>query len=363
MDDRECVVALGTSAQASPTAVAGLTDLAARAREAAGSDLDRALGLARHLGTVVPALAEGETLRRWESLATLGAADLTVARVVEPHLDALAILHEAHREQRPAPIELPPEAVWGVYAAEGGARLQAGPTGDGWRLSGDKPWCSLADRVTHALVTAWVDRERRGLFLVDLRSPGVDAMAAPVPWAARGLTQVRSTGLSFSDVAAVPVGEPGWYLERPGFAWGGIGVAAVWYGGAVAVARRMREAALAREPDQIALAHLGAVDVALARARAVLVDAATVVDGSVVSPAAANRLALRVRHTVADSAEEILLRAGHALGPAPLAHEEQHARRVGDLTLYLRQHHAERDAAVLGRSTLDDSTQGEWSWW
>ena len=35
------------------------------------------------------------------------------------------------------------------------------------------------------------------------------------------------------------VGEPGWYLDRPGFAWGGIGVAAVWYGATVAVARRV----------------------------------------------------------------------------------------------------------------------------
>ena len=58
----------------------------------------------------------------WDALATLGAADLTVARVVEPHLDALAILQEAGgTEVRP-----PAAAVWGVFAAEGGGgRLSA----------------------------------------------------------------------------------------------------------------------------------------------------------------------------------------------------------------------------------------------
>jgi hypothetical protein len=49
----------------------------------------------------------------------------------------------------------------------------------------------------------------------------------------------------------------------------------------------------------------------------------------------------------------VLERVGHALGPAPLARDERHARRVADLQLYLRQHHAERDEAALGRAVLD----------
>jgi hypothetical protein len=39
---------------------------------------------------------------------------------------------------------------------------------------------------------------------------------------------------------------------------------------------------------------------------------------------------------------------GRALGPAPLATDREHAQRVADLTVYLRQHHAERDLARLG---------------
>jgi hypothetical protein len=35
-------------------------------------------------------------------------------------------------------------------------------------------------------------------------------------------------------------------------------------------------------------------------------------------------------------------------GLSQLCHDEAHARRVADLTVYLRQHHAERNLAELG---------------
>ena len=59
-----------------------------------------------------------------------------------------------------------------------------------------------------------------------------------------------------------------------------------------------------------------------------------------------------MRGLVARSVDEVLTRVGHALGPAPLALETRHARRVADLTLYVRQHHAERDDAALGARLL-----------
>ena len=54
-------------------------------------------------------------------------------------------------------------------------------------------------------------------------------------------------------------------------------------------------------------------------------------------------------------------RVGHALGPAPLTGDEDHARRVADLTVYLRQHHAERDLARQGEQVLGDADG--WRWW
>ncbi|MGY3566388.1 acyl-CoA dehydrogenase family protein [Sinomonas sp. RB5] len=337
--------ARGLSADAAAEPAAG-DDLAEAVRSASGEWPDRALGLARRLGTAAPFPGEGRTAELWELLTRLGAADLSVARVVEPHLDALAILRQAGLGQ-------PEEgSVWGVFAAEGaGARLEARRSAEGWRLHGTKPWCSLAGALSHAVVTAHTGSETRRAFAVRLGHPGVAVREGG--WQALGLPGIPSGPVEFDAVPAEPVGPDGWYLERPGFAWGGIGVAAVWHGGALGVARRLWAAATERTPDQIALAHLGSADLALGTARAALAGAAAAVDAGQAEGAAGALLALRARGTVAAAAETVLAVVDHALGPAPLAFEAEHAQRVADLRLYLRQHHAERDSAALGRSLLE----------
>jgi alkylation response protein AidB-like acyl-CoA dehydrogenase len=325
------------------------TDLGGRPASTVAS----ALALAARLTTAAPLPGAGDTLVRWQLLADLAAADLTVARVVEAHLDAVAILAEAAQEADcPHGAEPGDAATWGVFAAEApGAVLQAEPDGHGgWLVDGVKPWCSLAGRLSHALVTARVSGGRR-LFAVSLRDPGVTVEADA--WHARGLVDVPSGPVHLERVPAVPVGGPDWYLRRPGFAHGGIGVAACWYGGAVAVARALVAAARRREPDQLALWHIGQADLDLEAARQSLLAAAGEVDAGRAVGAAGELLALRVRSTVASAAESVLARTGHALGPAPLTLDDTHARRVADLTVYLRQHHAERDVAALGRAVLD----------
>jgi alkylation response protein AidB-like acyl-CoA dehydrogenase len=346
-------VTLGTEGP-SPLAVSAYAD--ARTLAAGPSvDLAGALPLAHDLGHRLGTPGGGRTRELWEVLASLGAADLTVARAAEPHLDALAILDEARRGGETGPPSAAEGGTFGVYAAEGpGVRLAASCHDGGWRLTGTKPWCSLAARVSHALVTAWIDDTDRGLFLVDLSVAGVEVEESG--WISRGLSQVTSVPVRFADVPAVPIGGPGWYLRRSGFAWGGMGVAAVWYGGAVGVARRLGTQATRREPDQIGLAHLGHVDAALHRARTCLAEAAAQVDAGRADGAQGNLLALRVRQVVADTAEDVLAQVARGLGPGPLALEEEHARRVADLSVYVRQHHAERDAAALGRAVLDGGT-------
>ncbi|WP_324651687.1 acyl-CoA dehydrogenase [Georgenia sp. H159] len=317
---------------------------------AAGGDPVAALALADQAAVVLPLPGSGRTAELWRGLAELAAVDITVARSLEPHLDAVAILAQAAEARHATP---PTASTWGVYAAEGpGARLEARVAAPGrLLLTGRKPWCSLAEHVDSALVTAWVDDDRRILAAIDLSHPGVELVDEP--WVARGLSAVRSTGLQLTEVPAVPIGEPGWYLSRPGFAWGGLGVAACWLGGAVGLARRMRQAATERPPDQIALSLLGQADTHLTAAAAVLTDAATAVDAGLVQGEHAWARCVRVRHVVHDACEAVLALAAHALGPGPLAGEEQHAARVADLQLYLRQHKAERDAAVVGQALVD----------
>jgi len=319
-----------------------------------GDVVGAALDLAVDLAAQEPWVGEGATADLWECLATLGATDLSAARAVEPHLDARTILHQAGLGEL-----APAGSTWGVFAAEGpGVRLSASPaaaagaaTAEDWLLSGVKPWCSLAGRLSHALVTAWTSPEDRRLFAVDLRHPGVRADGA---WSALGLTDVPSGPVSFDAVPAVPVGEAGWYLRRPGFAWGGASVAACWHGGVVGLARTLLVAA--REPrradDALLQRHVGAVDAWLDRSRQALAATAAAVDAGLLDEREGPVVVARTRTTVADAAERVLEHVAHALGPAPLAQDAAHARRVADLGLYVRQHHPDRDVASLGRKVL-----------
>lgn len=301
----------------------------------ARADVHASLALAVRIGSHAPLPGSGRTRELWDALASIAAIDLTTARVIEPHLDALAILAEAG--------ESSPEGTWGVFAAEGpGMRVEATPHGSSWVLDGVKPWCSLAGELTNALITAHTSEGRR-LFAIDLSDDGITV--TPDGWFARGLRDVASGSIELHAVSARPVGDQGWYLARPGFAWGGIGVAAIWFGASVALGRTLFQSILDSEPDQLGLALLGAVDRDLVSCRALLAAAAREVDAGSDAPAV---LAQRVRSTVAAAAESILSAVGHALGPAPLVTNEEHARRVADLELYIRQDHAERDLARLG---------------
>jgi hypothetical protein len=49
----------------------------------------------------------------------------------------------------------------------------------------------------------------------------------------------------------------------------------------------------------------------------------------------------------------VLRRTGRALGAGPLSHDKEHSRAVADLTVYLRQHHAEHGFARLGEQVAE----------
>ncbi|MBM9462434.1 acyl-CoA dehydrogenase [Aeromicrobium sp. YIM 150415] len=291
----------------------------------------------------VPPPGAGRTILRWEFLAQLGRADLVLARAVEPHLDALAILSEAGIAAEPG--------SWAVWAAEGPGMRLAAERGEQWTLTGGKPWCSLAGDVDHALVTAWVDDSRRALFAVDLASTGVEIDSSA--WSPLGLEPIVTSTVRCDGVAVKPVGDPEWYLRRPGFAWGGIGVAAIWLGAATAVADQVLAVMAHRDADTLGWSLVGAIDAALWPAQRAMASAAATIDAHPDDPETSRLLAARVRQATATAAETVLTTAGHALGPGPLTTDERLVNRVRDLQLYLRQHHAERDAAALGRLLRD----------
>lgn len=295
----------------------------------------------------LPLPGGGRTWDRWAAFAKLAGQDLSLARVAEGHADAVAILAELGAGAPPAGTR------WGVWAAQPpGPRLTARQARDGWHLDGVKQYCSGARWCTDAVVTATAPDGYR-LFSVSTQ------MLSPVPgtWPATGMAASETLDVRFADVPAVPVGPPGAYTARPGFAHGGAGVAACWYGGARAIGRTLLAAAADRDVGPHALAHLGAVDIALYGARAALEEAAAEIDADPRDlKGGARGRTLRVRAQVEAAATDVINRVGRALGAAPLCHDEAHSRRVADLTVYLRQHHAERNLAELGALVAERGT-------
>ncbi|MFJ4963387.1 Acyl-CoA dehydrogenase, middle domain [Streptomyces sp. ADI96-02] len=297
----------------------------------------------------------GRTAARFDALAAVAEDDLCAARLVEGHLDAAAILSEL--DHRPVASG----EYWGVWAAEPpGSGLTATRAGDRWVLDGVKRYCSGAHTCTHALVTAMAEDGRR-LFAVRTGIPGARSATGPAAdagparcrpvagtWQAVGMAGSDSPDVRFTDVPATPVGEVEAYLRRPGFHHGGVGVAACWYGGARAVARVLFTRA-ERRADPITDAHVGAVDLRLHTAGTVLRRAAEEIDLDPLDATGTAELrALRVRALVAEMCAEVLDHVGRATGAGPLCHDARHARAAADLTVYVRQHHAERDLAALG---------------
>lgn len=297
----------------------------------------------------LPLPGGGDTLGRWQVLACVAAADLSLAKLFEGHTDALAILAELS-----APAGEPGSRLWGVWCAEPpGHRLAIvpGPAGSAM-LRGTKAWCSGAGALTHALVSGWNPAGEPCLAAVALDQPGVTI--TDQGWHAVGMRASGSVDVVFDNASATLIGPPGAYVHRPGFLHGGAGVAACWYGGMTRVANTLLAALPGGSADTHRLAHLGAIDVAMVQARAVLREAAADIDAH---PRDACALSCaRARLAVESAAAQVLERAGRALGAGPLCRNAAFAQVMADLPVFIRQSHAERDQAAHGAAILKQET-------
>lgn len=334
------------------------SDLAVALREAlasaaplgadAGARASLLRALARDGLAELPLPGGGATLQRWRALAVVAAYDLALVKLYEGHTDALAILAEAGA---PAP---PRHRVLGMWAAESpGARVVFEATGDAaCTLSGTKAWCSGARHVDAGLLTVWRS-DGGGPFLacVDLAQPGVSV--ADANWQAVGMGASDSVDVRFERVPARLVGGDRFYLTRPGFWQGGIGIAACWHGGACAIADALRRnaAAAGAKAGWHRLMALGHLDRMLSANAALLREAARWIDAHPRGDAQA--WALRTRAASDAACEQVLHHATRALGATPLCRDAAFARLAADLPVFVRQCHGDRDLATLGERVVE----------
>jgi alkylation response protein AidB-like acyl-CoA dehydrogenase len=275
---------------------------------------------------------KGHTAERHQHLFEVGCEDLSLARLVEAHWDAVAILAEAE-----------PGSLYGVWAAEASDKVLRT---DGLCMTGKKPSCSGSGIVDRALVT--VKEPEARLVDVDLRLSNDRISFDDSAWKTSAFAETRTDLATFESVEVKDteiIDDAGFYLQRPGFWHGACGPAACWAGGAAGLLHWALEQ---KRDDPHTLVHLGGMKATIWSMQAILRTAGDEIDAAWNDMDAAQIRALSVRRTIEQGCTDLMRRLTRAYGPHPLAMDETIGRRYQELDLYVRQSHAERDLEVLG---------------
>lgn len=300
--------------------------------------------------------------RRWtdvswpqllQALIAAGRTDIGLSKLLESHVDALRILAQAGSEPER-------DALYGVWASRSQrSGVRARRAGSELILDGTIRFASGTGVIDRVLLPVWLDSKSHQL--VDLALPSAptgrrSSLSLDTgSWATSAMEVARSHTWTFSG-QSVPlecaVGPMDFYLSRPEFFPGGVGVAACWLGGAARVA----DLAIARlrEPVPAALQQRsGLVRLALASGAAALDAAGRRLAEPDADHGDGRQLSTEARSVVAAAAHVVLDEAHRIAGPAGLAHDRDFTRAVHDLRLYVLQANADADAAYLGGLPAD----------
>ena len=292
--------------------------------------------------------ADGSWTTLIRTLLAAGRADVPLVRLFEGHVDALRILDQAGR----APIA---DALYGVWASRSQRTgVAAQPSDDQLVLDGTIRFASGAGVVDRALVPVWLDAETHLLVDLDVSDLPVDS----TQWATAAMEVSRSHTVAVADVRVAAdqvIGDPGFYLGRPDFFPGGIGVAACWAGGAARIADLACLRLHDPVPEPMAV-RLGSIRTQLTAAAAALHTAGAVLD-DVTADDGKNALdrqgvSTEVRAVVAAAVAEVISQVQRVAGPAGLAFDRDLTRASHDLQVYVLQQNADGDALYLGRACL-----------
>ncbi|HEY5848499.1 MAG TPA: hypothetical protein VIT42_17080 [Microlunatus sp.] len=283
----------------------------------------------------------------WPQLITgllaLGRTDVPLSRLAEGHIDALRILDQADRKPEP-------DALYGVWASRSQRTgLSADRVEGGLVLDGTIRFASGAGVLDRALVPVWLSSEEHLL---------IDLAVAELPvdtgdWSTTAMEVSRSHTVPIRQLrveAELQIGPQNFYLARPGFFPGGVGVAACWAGGAARIAdlTRLR----LREPASPLQLRLGRIRTALAAAGAVVLAAAQRLEGLLADPESdpslLQVLSTEARAAVAGAVDTVLSEVQRIAGPAGLAYDADLTRAIHDLQLYVLQQNADADDGFLG---------------
>jgi hypothetical protein len=305
--------------------------------------------------TVGTARAGGSVLPEWRLLRRVAAADASVGRILDGHLNAVERLEvSADPELRESELARLRGGgrLLGVWGADPGpgegspARLHDDGAG-GLKLSGAKTFCSGAGGVDAALVMVGSeDREAPRLALVDCAGIEVDR-----GWyRAAGLRASESHRVVFHDATVIGVlGGPGELGREPWFSRDAMRTAASWIGMLDAAAEAaLAELARARAEDPLGQLAAGRIEALQGTVEAWFLRGTEAADRR----GELNPVAIAMRAEIDRAAKALLETAAAACGSHPFVTGGRLDRGRRDLETFLLQHRLEPLLARLGAERL-----------
>jgi hypothetical protein len=301
--------------------------------------------------TVGSARSEESVLPAWELVRTVAAADASVARILDGHLNAIERLEvAAEPELREAELAKlrGGERVLGVWGADPGPGEGAAARVADGALRGTKTYCSGAGGVGAALVMIGQDDGAAPLLVLVECDERVEVDR---DWyRAAGMRASESHRVHFHDAPVVAVlGEPGELSRQPWFSRDAMRTAASWAGMVDAAAdAAIEELVERRAGEPFSELEAGRIEAARAGVDAWLAHAGAAVD----SGGDLQELSLWMRVGIAGAAKSVLESAAAACGSHPFVTGGRLDRARRDLETFLLQHRLDPMLAKLGRRRL-----------
>lgn len=303
--------------------------------------------------------AQARHLALFDTLRQVGRGDLSVGRLFEGHVNALALFgwYATPAQQAWLGAALQRDAVFGVWATEPPPGVALGTTAGVHTLNGAKSFASGAGGIAYAIVTVQPPSGDRRLAIVTADDPArTDASA----WRVRGMRASMSGAYDLTGCTVdgdMLLGQPGDYDREPRFTSGAWRFIAVQLGGIEALLAETRAAlSNAARVDPLARVAFGQALVATRTAwlwvRQAALRAAAEADEA---PA----FARMTRGVVERAGLDVMEHAARLIGTRSAFAGQRIDKIIRDLSLYLRQAGPDqvRDAAVI--EWLDHDCFGE----
>jgi hypothetical protein len=306
--------------------------------------------------TVGSMRTEGPVLGTWELVRRVAAADASVARILDGHLNAVERLEVAAepvlRDAELAKVEAGDRLLgtWGADPGPGeGPPARIVEVAGGPALRGAKTYCSGAGGVDAALVMVGDDDGLAPhLVLVECD----ETVEVDRGWyRGAGLRASESHLVNFRDTPVVAVlGEPGELGREPWFSRDAMRTAASWAGMVDAAAdAALADLAARRAAEPLSQLAAGRIEAARGTVDAWLALAAAAVDEG----QELKSLSVAMRAEIDRAAKAILESAASACGSHPFVTAARLDRARRDLETFLLQHRLDPLLARLGAVRLE----------